>query len=118
MPEGGIVQLLHVHNRSWGAILLPDDHHAVLSDCVLIRWHLPNIPNLVPLASCSSLLLVLDFNRCRDLDSMGDNIKLDGELELWATHVRKGLVARMVGFETPKVWSVSLGDGTLSSLDL
>jgi hypothetical protein len=46
LPEGGIVQLLHVHYPSGGAILLPDDHHAVLSDCVLVRWHLLQYPQL------------------------------------------------------------------------
>jgi hypothetical protein len=40
LPELGIVQFWHVHYPSGGAILLPDDHHAVLSDCVLVRWHL------------------------------------------------------------------------------
>jgi hypothetical protein len=46
LPEGGIVQLLHVDYPSGGAILLPDDHHAVLSDCVLVRWHLLQYPQL------------------------------------------------------------------------
>ena len=48
VPERGIVQILQY--PSGGAILLPDDHHAVLSDCVLVRIF-SNIPN-ISLARC------------------------------------------------------------------
>ena len=51
-PEGGIVQLLHVHCPSWGAVLLPDDHHGDCQTFGFLGGTCSNIPNSMSLASC------------------------------------------------------------------
>ena len=88
VPERGIVQILQY--PSGGAILLPVDHHAVLSDSVLVRWHLlqytqmslatgqgHGVGNIGQWPAASSLHLAVDFHHCRGVDTMWDSIRLD-----------------------------------------
>ena len=51
-PEGGLVQLHHVHCPSWGAILLPDDHHGDCQTVGSLAGTCSYIPNSMSLASC------------------------------------------------------------------
>ena len=51
LPEGGIVQLLHLYCPSWGTVMLPIDHHWDSQTVGSIAGKCSNNPNFNSLAS-------------------------------------------------------------------